>query len=540
MMNQSQNNSSFVRHEPCPNCNSKDNLARFSDGHGYCFGCRYYEKSSNSSYEENLTKKINTTNMITGEHKELTKRNINITTCKFFDYKIGEYKNQSVHIAPYYNSNYELVAQHIRFPNKDFIWLGDVDKVELFGQHKWKGNQKMIVITEGELDCLSVSQIQKNKWPVVSVPSGAQSAKKYIKKSLEYLESFESVVLLFDNDDAGNKASIECAQLFTPKKAKIAKLPLKDASDMLVANREQELINSIWAAKPYSPEGIISGEDCWDYLVNKRKKPSLPYPWNSLNKKLKGIRQKEILLLTAGSGTGKSQVCRELAYYLIINNKKVGYIALEEDLERSIQGIVSVDLNKRVHDEDIHKTITQEEFKKSFDKIKNNVFFFKHFGSTESDNLLNKIRYLIRGCDCDFVILDHINIVVSALEGDERKLLDATMTNLRTLVEELNFGLILVCHLKRIEGKIGHEEGAITSLSHLRGSHSLAQLSDVVIGFERNQQSIENQDVMTVRVLKNRYNGDTGISCLLHYNRNTGRLSEGDFENEVQQIRKSN
>jgi twinkle protein len=539
-MNQSQNNSSFVRHEPCPNCNSKDNLARFSDGHGYCFGCRYYEKPSNSSYEKNLTKKINTTNMITGEHKELTKRNINITTCKFFDYQIGEYKNQSVHIAPYYNSNYELVAQHIRFPNKDFIWLGDVDKVELFGQHKWKGNQKMIVITEGELDCLSVSQIQKNKWPVVSVPSGAQSAKKYIKKSLEYLESFESVVLLFDNDDAGNKASIECAQLFTPKKAKIAKLPLKDANEMLVANREQELINSIWAAKPYSPEGIISGEDCWDYLVNKRKKPSLPYPWNSLNKKLKGIRQKEILLLTAGSGTGKSQVCRELAYYLIINNKKVGYIALEEDLERSIQGIVSVDLNKRVHDEDIHKTITQEEFKKSFDKIKNNVFFFKHFGSTESDNLLNKIRYLIRGCDCDFVILDHINIVVSALEGDERKLLDATMTNLRTLVEELNFGLILVCHLKRIEGKIGHEEGAITSLSHLRGSHSLAQLSDVVIGFERNQQSIENQDVMTVRVLKNRYNGDTGISCLLHYNRNTGRLSEGDFENEVQQIRKSN
>lgn len=309
---------------------------------------------------------------------------------------------------------------------------------------------------------------------------------------------------------------------------------------MLVANREQELINCIWSAKPYSPEGIISGEDCWDYLVNKRKKPSLPYPWNSLNKKLKGIRQKEILLLTAGSGTGKSQVCRELAYYLIVNNKKIGYIALEEDLERSIQGIVSVDLNKRVHDEDVHKTISQEEFKKSFDKIKNNVFFFKHFGSTESDNLLNKIRFLIRGCDCDFVILDHINIVVSALEGDERKLLDATMTNLRTLVEELNFGLILVCHLKRIEGKVGHEEGAVTSLSHLRGSHALAQLSDVVIGFERNQQSIENQDVMTVRVLKNRYNGDTGISCLLHYNRNTGRLSEGDFGNETNQIGQSN
>ena len=44
------------------------------------------------------------------------------------------------------------------------------------------------------------------------------------------------------------------------------------------------------------------------------------------------------------------------------------------------------------------------------------------------------------------------------------------MTKLRTLVEECNFGLVVVCHLKRIEGKSGHEEGATTSLSHLRGS----------------------------------------------------------------------
>ena len=97
------------------------------------------------------------------------------------------------------------------------------------------------------------------------------------------------------------------------------------------------------------------------------------------------------------------------------------------------------------------------------------------------------------------------------------------------LVEELNFGLILVCHLRRLPDKTGHEEGAITSLSHMRGSHGLAQLTDICCGLERSQQNEETKDILTIRVLKNRYTGDTGVACSLHYNRETGRLSEGDF-----------
>jgi hypothetical protein len=35
--------STFVRHKPCPKCKSRDNLAEFSDGHEWCFGCGYYK-----------------------------------------------------------------------------------------------------------------------------------------------------------------------------------------------------------------------------------------------------------------------------------------------------------------------------------------------------------------------------------------------------------------------------------------------------------------------------------------------------------------
>jgi twinkle protein len=95
-----------------------------------------------------------------------------------------------------------------------------------------------------------------------------------------------------------------------------------------------------------------------------------------------------------------------------------------------------------------------------------------------------------------------------------------------------------VSHLKRPEGK-GHEEGAQTSLAQLRGSAAIGQLSDGVIGCERNQQDKLYSHVTTVRGLKNRYAGETGIATYLSYNKETGRLielSDCPFENEEEKL----
>ena len=100
------------------------------------------------------------------------------------------------------------------------------------------------------------------------------------------------------------------------------------------------------------------------------------------------------------------------------------------------------------------------------------------------------------------------------------------MTKLRSLVEELNVGLLLVTHLKRLDGNRDHTDGVATSISHLRGSTQIAGLTDIVIGLERNQQSNDTPDRVTIRVLKNRFSGDTGIATYLNYDKDTGRLTE--------------
>ena len=471
-----------------------------------------------------------------GEPKMLGKRKITLETTKRWGYQVGKFKGKPVQIANYKDNAGNTVAQKIRFPNKDFLFIGDTKSAGLYGQWLWGDGGKRVVVTEGELDALSVSQVIGKTWPVVSVGTGSKGARKAIQKELEWLCKFDSVILMFDNDEAGRQAAKECAAILPAGKAKIASLPLKDANDMLVSGQTKELSTAMFEAKSYRPDGIVNGSELWDVVTKEDDTQSFEYPYAGLNAKTLGIRKGEIVTVTAGSGIGKSQLCREFAHFLLQQGETIGYIALEESVKRTSLGLMSLAINKPLH---LGNTeVSDKELKEAFDNTlgTGRVYMYDHWGSTDSENLMDKIRYLANGCGCGWVVLDHISIVVSGMDnGDERRMIDNTMTKLRTLVEEVKVGLILVSHLKRPEGK-GHEEGARTTLAQLRGSAGIAQLSDIVLGCERDQQDKEMSNVTVVRVLKNRWTGETGVASMLEYDKYSGRMNElavTDIDDEV-------
>ena len=372
--------------------------------------------------------------------------------------------------------------------------------------------------------------MQNNKWPVVSVPNGAQGALKALKKNFEYLQRFEEIILMFDMDEPGQKAARECVELFEPGKAKVAALPFKDANETLQQGKPEAIVQAIWNAKTYRPDGILSGDELWAEVSSTEVVESIGYPWPSLNEVTQGARKGELVTLTAGSGIGKSAVVREIAHHLLKQGQTVGMIMLEENPKRTALGLMGIELNRPLH---LGKEgIDEATLKAAFDTTvgSGRCYLYNHFGSSDIDNLVTRVRYLAKACGCQWIILDHLSIVVSGLgDGDERRLIDNAMTFLRTLVEETGVGMFLVSHLRRPEGDRGHEQGAKTSLSQLRGSHSIAQLSDMVIGMERDQQG-KNPNVTTLRVLKNRFSGMTGIAGYLLYDRETGRLTETDVQ----------
>jgi twinkle protein len=220
---------------------------------------------------------------------------------------------------------------------------------------------------------------------------------------------------------------------------------------------------------------------------------------------------------------------REIVWHVLQNSEdNIGLMFMEESVKKTALSLMSLAANAPLHLPDVE--VVEEERKRAFDATlgTNRVFLFDHFGSTAIENVINRVRYMAKAMNCRYIVLDHLSIIVSSQDnGDERKAIDEIMTKLRTLVQETNIALFVVSHLKRPEGR-GHEEGAATSLAQLRGSASIAQLSDIVLGAERNGQADDliERNTTHVRVLKNRFSGITGPACSLLYSKETGRMIE--------------
>jgi twinkle protein len=385
-------------------------------------------------------------------------------------------------------------------------------------------------------------EVFERKYPVVSLPNGTGSTVKTVERSYEWLQGFDNIVLMFDMDDPGRKAAEEVAALLPPGRVKIASLPEKDPNDVLTLHGPGALVRAFWDAKPWMPDGIVSGETfTLDMLMAETVKGyELPYPL--LQEKLLGLRKGEITLLTAGSGIGKSTLARELAYHLHqVHGCAIGNVYLEEANVKTAQAYIAirnnVPLGRLRHNTSL---LTPEQWREGLTNVLHKrMWFYDHFGSLDSKNLLAKLRYFAVVCKVDFIILDHISIVTSGIESSsegERKDIDILMTRLRSLAEETGVGIVAIVHLKRVTGK-DFNEGAQVALSDLRGSGSLEQLSDNVLSLERDQQAEpEKQTQMLARILKCRELGETGEADLLNYNRTTGRiecLGEADAFEEI-------
>lgn len=558
--------SNAVAREQCPECaasggdNKGDNLVRYDDGHAHCFACGYNEQPAGGSHPPKDAGEqppadsgpVAGASLLKGGFKSLPHRGISSDTCKRFDYRIAKLKatDELVEVANYYRDG-KVVGQKIRTADKKFKARGDMKSPMLFGQQLWKNGGKRIIITEGEIDAMSIYEAMGNKpWPVVSLPSGAGGAEKAIRQNLEFLSSYEEVVLCFDEDEPGREASAKAAVLLPPGKAKIAKLPRKDANEMLVNGEDKLLLDCLWQAQEYRPDGIVHVSEITDCDLKPPR--VLDYGWESMTTALWGRRTGELCMHTSGSGMGKSTVIREMIDYDLSQGLRVGAMMLEEGIEDTLNDILSLRMNlpirkllaarainerrkvqkKKPLDFGLKDTLTEKAYAKARAEInKLPLFLYDHFGSLESDTLMQRFEYLATGLRCDVIYLDHVSIVISGTETDnEVKAVDMLMTKLRSLVERTGVRMEAVCHLRKSDGK-PFEEGGQISLRDLRGSGALFQLADAVLAYERNQQDADedSRHLIRVRSMKDRFSGFTGLCAALKYDKQSGRLAERPF-----------
>jgi twinkle protein len=539
---------SIVGDEPCPSCRAKgrdktgNHLLVFADGNKYCNRCHY--KEVNGSVVSDGEDEVDDLEIKTVEDVQklpffgIPDRKISAEACEQYGVRT-EFDDKGEAVAWYYphTKDGRVTGYKRKDRSKRIVSIGDTKSGELFGQASISGGS-MVVITEGEEDCLAVwdvlrAQSTLDDWKpsVLSIAHGATSALRDISTNLQALDDFERVVLYFDQDDAGQKAANEVAPLLGGR-AYLVKTKEKDACDMVRASLDSDLK---WAivkhAKRYQPDGIIDGAETWDRYKHSSNVQCIPYPegWKELNRKTYGFRPGSVVTITSGTGVGKSQFMRELKYHVWQHTDwRIADVSLEEDVGDSVSGIMSLHMGQRLHLPDVR---VEEEHEK---KVHKELFgsgrwsFYDHFGGMDDSSLFSKLRFF-GATGHRAIFLDHLSIVVSefADQGDERQRIDSVMTKLAKLAKELEIVIFIVVHLRKEGGGRSFEQGAVPTLDDLRGSGSLKQLSWDVIALSRNQQHPVTycRNISKVTVLKCRFSGRTGEADYLLFDESTGRMT---------------
>lgn len=465
-----------------------------------------------------------------GECRELKTRGISRKTCEFFNYQVGlkEWSDvkEYIHIANWLNHKGEVVGQKMRDQEKDFWVKGKLN--EFYGQWLWKTG-KFLVITEGELDALSYAEVTERKYPVVSIPHGSGGAKDVIKKHLKWLEeNFEKIVLAFDQDDAGKLAVEECAPLFSFGKCLVAQLTEKDINDLLLKGKRDEIVGIPFRAKEYRPSQILVGEA----LLEEALKPveyGISLPWDALTKATYGWRLHEIWSLGTGTGMGKTEFLKELAYHLCyVEKKKVGVLFLEEPPSLTTIQMVGKHLGKRLHKPDTPRD--ESEIRKAFnDVFGENLVIFDHKGDSEFEVVKDTIHYMVRGLECQYILLDHITALAEGKgEQNINGYIHEIVTTLDKMTEAMPFSIAAVSHIRKSQG-VPAEEGGRVRMDDFYGSGAIKQRSNFVFALEGNQQSEveEERHIRQLRILKDRFTGESaGTIIPLRYDQLTGRFLE--------------
>ena len=533
-----ENDSEFLHHEPCPACGSSDNLARYTDGHAYCFGCGHYEPPTDQEASIKMTTKTKDDfTPVAGAASAWESRGITLQSAEKWGFTRGNTSSgDPVRVFNYRDENQRLIAQKLRFKGKEFRFIGDTKNAGLFGQHLWRDGGRRIVIVEGELDAISLSQVQGHKWPVVSVPNGAQGAAKSLEKSIKWLDQFDEIVLMFDMAEPGRAAVEACTRLFAPGKVKIASLPLKDPNEMLMAGRTKELVDAIFEAKTYRPDGILAIDDLLEEIV-KPVEQGLPWFLEELTHATFGRRYGEIYGFGAGTGVGKTDfLTQQISYDVFDLEEKVGCIFLEQKPTETAKRIAGKSVGRMFHLPD--GQYDPAELLAAAERLQGKVWFYDNFGETEWSVVKSQIRFMHHGFGIRIFYVDHLTAM--ATPGNEKDSLEQIMKEMAMLANELSIIIHFVSHLTTPEGK-PHEEGGRVMIRHFKGSRAIGFWSFFMFGLERNQQSADEGERSTTvfRVLKDRYTGrSTGMTIYLGYDRETGRLFARDdvdeFETEAQ------
>lgn len=563
----------FVRKEQCPQCaasggdNSKDNLARYSDGSCFCFACNYVELSEEEKERRGIEEfdydleEVMTREAITKEENEKIKgytgisgkgyRGIRDETNKYFGvrYEYDEATGEPIKQYVPVTKGGELVGYKTRKFPKDFSNpIGQVGKdCDLVGQFRFKNFNHTLLIVGGEIKQLAAYQMlsddQKHRGKddfdpiaVVAPTVGESGAAKQIALHYEWLCQFKKIIVCMDSDEAGRKANEEICKVLPKGKAYVMEMRLKDADEYIKQGREKDFISDFWKAKLFIPHGVTASTDLGDAMEEFLSIPRITLPpyLHKLQRMLRGGLPACIFNILSASGTGKSTHCDAMTIHWIKHaNKKVGVVPMETSAGEYGVNLLSSYMKFKIN------LLESEEERLAFIRTPEaqaakQELFYAEDGTprffildAEAETMKAKIEYLIITHGCEIIVIDPLQDVFDILGEDEQA---AFMAWQKSWMKK---GVLFVNinHARKNQGGAkANSKGADLSEEDIHGHSSIFKSGGVNLILMRNKEAETELERNTtiMKLTKARGIGETGIVGRYYYDLETHQVHDID------------
>lgn len=470
--------------------------------------------------------------------KYMANRGITETICS--KYNITSSKDdENILVFPFYDDADNLTFIKYRKTNydpdkdKNKEWCMRDTKPILFGMSQCNLDNKTLIMTEGQIDSLSVAQAGFEN--AVSVPTG-KNGFSWIPYCWNWLQKFDTLIIFGDKENDSITLLEDMSIRFNGlvKHVRVEDYrDCKDANEILQKYGPEQIKQCINNAIPCEVKEIKDITDIKKVNIADLEKFSTGL--FNLNKVLGGFYMGQVILLTGERGKGKSTLASQFGTMAL----KAGYTTFfysgelmdwyfRNWIDMQIAGDSHINKIRNpygTYDYSVDGNIYPNIEKWYAGKIK--VYDNNIIQEDEHDDLIKTIEKSITRYSCRVIFIDNL---MTALDDDASTDLYRQQTSfvkqLTRIAKQFNVLIFLIAHPKKNQsGKYDFNNDDVA------GSSNITNLVDVVLRYDiprkKDEDDEQEHPARLLQVYKNRLTGKICTDGIgLYYQESSRRISE--------------
>lgn len=444
-------------------------------------------------------------------------RGISENTCKKYEITTKA-DDDNVLVFPFKDQDGEM--RFIKYRNMTFK-KGDPGSKEwcekdcmpiLFGMAQCNLDNKTLIITEGQIDSLSVAEVGFDN--AVSVPTGARGT-TWIPHCYDWmLKNFKEIIVFGDyennmitlSDMIGNRFKRSMNVRVVRKEDYQG---CKDANELLNTKGKQAIADAINNAQAILNSRVKDMADV-EY-VDLSKKPKVKTLYSKLDDLLKGgMMMGQVVLVTGKRGNGKSTFASQLVCSALSQN----YNSFMYSGELPDYWVKSW-IDGQIYG---NQNLTNSQIKECEDWYRGRLFIYSNeiIDNDETDDLLAALTDTIIKKDIKFAVLDNLMTAIDAGTNEALYRKQSEFVGkLAKIAKAYEMVIVLVAHPRKSKTEFDNDD--------VSGSADITNRVDVVMSYDKDNQRGDN--IRVLKVTKNRISGKLD-SYTMYYSDMSKRISD--------------